>query len=64
MLRPAIVHLGVAPELLGPVEVVMIKAALPDRLIMRSVPVYGEGSVEIARSYERGKSPSPTRIPT
>ncbi|TCU73397.1 hypothetical protein EDE08_104590 [Bradyrhizobium sp. R2.2-H] len=42
----------------------MIKAALPDRLIMRSVPVYGEGSVEIARSYERGKSPSPTRIPT
>ncbi len=51
MLKPAIVHLGAAPELLGPAEVAMIKAALPDRLIMRSVPVYGEESVEIARSY-------------
>jgi phosphoribosylanthranilate isomerase len=52
MLKPAIVHLGAAPELVEPAEVAMIKAALPDSLIMRSVPVYGEASVEIARSYE------------
>jgi phosphoribosylanthranilate isomerase len=41
-LRPAIVHLGAAPELLGPAQVAAIKAVLPGRLIMRSVPVYGE----------------------
>ncbi|WP_051052530.1 hypothetical protein [Bradyrhizobium liaoningense] len=46
MLKPPIVHLGSAPELLGPAEVAMIKAALPDSLIMRSVPVYGEESVD------------------
>lgn len=51
-LRPAIVHLGAAPELLGPAEVAAIKAALPGSLIMRSVPVYGEESVVIAQSYE------------
>lgn len=51
-LKPAIVHLGAAPELLGPTELAMIKAALPGSLIMRSVPVYGEESVTIARSYE------------
>jgi phosphoribosylanthranilate isomerase len=52
ILKPAIVHLGAAPELLGPAEVAMIKAALPGCLIMRSVPVCGEESVQIARSYE------------
>lgn len=51
-LKPAIVHLGAAPELLGPADVATIKAALPGSLIMRSVPVYGEESVDIARSYE------------
>jgi phosphoribosylanthranilate isomerase len=51
-LKPAIVHLGASPELLGPAEVVMIKAALPGSLIMRSVAVCGEESVQIAKSYE------------
>ncbi|MBI5263257.1 MAG: phosphoribosylanthranilate isomerase [Bradyrhizobium sp.] len=51
-LKPAIVHLGAAPELLGPAEFAMIRAALPGSLMMRSVPVYGEESVRIAQSYE------------
>jgi phosphoribosylanthranilate isomerase len=51
-LKPAIVHLGAAPELLGPTEVAMIKAALPGSLIMRSVAVCGEESVQTAGSYQ------------
>ncbi len=51
-LKPAIIHLGAAPELLGPDEAAMIKAALPGSAIMRSVPVYGEDSVDIARIYK------------
>jgi len=51
-LQPAIVHLGAAPELLALDQVATIKAVLPGSLIMRSVPVYGEESVRIARSYE------------
>jgi phosphoribosylanthranilate isomerase len=51
-LKPAIVHVGAAAELLGPAEVAMIKAALPGRLIMRSVAVSGEESVHTARSYQ------------
>jgi hypothetical protein len=41
-LKPAILHLGAAPELLGPAEVAVLKASLPGSLIMRSVPVYGK----------------------
>lgn len=41
-----------APELLGPDQVAVIKAALPGSLIMRRVPVYREKSVHIAQSYE------------
>jgi phosphoribosylanthranilate isomerase len=52
VLKPAIIHLGAAPELLAPDQVASIKAALPDSLIMRSVPVYGEESIDIARAYE------------
>ncbi len=51
-LKPAIVHLGAAPELLGPAEVAKIKSALPSALVMRSVPVCGEESVQIAQTYE------------
>jgi len=51
-LNPAIIHLGAAPELLAPDQVASIKAAVPDSMIMRSVPIYGEESVDIARSYE------------
>jgi phosphoribosylanthranilate isomerase len=51
-LKPAILHLGAAPELLGPDQVSVIKAALPACLIMRSVPVVNEDSLRIAQAYE------------
>jgi phosphoribosylanthranilate isomerase len=51
-LRLDIVHLGAAPELLSPKQTAMIKCNLLGMLIMRSVPVVGEESIEIARSYE------------
>jgi phosphoribosylanthranilate isomerase len=51
-LRPAIVHLGAAPELLSPDDVAALKPRLPNALIMRSVPVVSEESTVIARSYE------------
>jgi phosphoribosylanthranilate isomerase len=50
-LKPAILHLGAAPELLGPAQALAIKRALPDCLIMRSVPVVDENSLQIAQSY-------------
>jgi phosphoribosylanthranilate isomerase len=50
-LHPDIVHLGAAPELLSSDDVVTLKAKLHGMLIMRSVPVMGEESIEIALSY-------------
>ena len=50
-LRPAIVHLGAAPELLSPDDAVALKSRLPGILLMRSVPVIGEASIALARSY-------------
>jgi phosphoribosylanthranilate isomerase len=52
-LNPAIVHLGAAPELLSPDAAAMLKSRLPGTLIMRSIPVVGETSIKLARSYER-----------
>lgn len=51
-LRPDIVHLGAAPELVSLDDVAALKEKLPDRLFMRSVPVVGDESIEIARSYD------------
>jgi phosphoribosylanthranilate isomerase len=51
-LRPAIVHLGTAPELLSPEDTVTLKSKLPGILLMRSIPVIGGISIDIARSYE------------
>jgi phosphoribosylanthranilate isomerase len=51
-LNPAIIHLGAAPELLSPDNTVMLKSRLPGTLITRSIPVVGEISIAIARSYE------------
>jgi phosphoribosylanthranilate isomerase len=51
-LRPSIVHLGAAPELLSPGDVAALKCKLPDALIMRSVPVVDEGSIAIACDYD------------
>jgi phosphoribosylanthranilate isomerase len=51
-LRPDIVHLGAAPELLSPDDVAALKNDLPGMLIMRSVPVVSDESIAIARSYD------------
>jgi phosphoribosylanthranilate isomerase len=51
-LRPAIIHLGAAPELLSPGEVAALKCELPDTLIMRSVPVVDEESIATACDYD------------
>jgi phosphoribosylanthranilate isomerase len=51
-LRPGILHLGAAPELLGPEDLSILKAKLTGAPVMRSVPVTGPESVEIAHSYD------------
>ena len=51
-LQPAILHLGAAPELLSPDDAATLKGNLPGMLIMRSIPVMGETSIAIARSYD------------
>lgn len=51
-LRPAIVHLGAAPELLSAEDVRALRVRVPVALVMRSVPVVDEGSIILARSYE------------
>jgi phosphoribosylanthranilate isomerase len=52
VLRPAIVHLGAAPELLSPRDVVALKNRLPGAPIMRSIPVVGEESIALAQAYD------------
>jgi phosphoribosylanthranilate isomerase len=44
--------LGAAPELVSPSQVATLKERLPSKLIMRSVPVSGEQSIALARSYD------------
>ena len=51
-LQPVILHLGAAPELLSPDDAATLKGNLPGMLIMRSIPVMGETSIAIARSYD------------
>jgi phosphoribosylanthranilate isomerase len=51
-LRPDIIHLGAAAELLSPGDAETLKSRLPGMPMMRSVPVSGPESVDIARSYE------------
>lgn len=50
-LNPAIVHLGASTELLSPQDVASLKRMLPEIVVMRSIPVFGEESVAIAQSY-------------
>jgi phosphoribosylanthranilate isomerase len=52
MLRPDILHLGAAPELLGPDRVAALKRDLPGIPIMRSIPVIGEDSIALAAAYD------------
>lgn len=51
-LAAPILHLGAAPELVRPEQVLDLKRALPGVLVMRSVPVTGPESIAIAASYE------------
>jgi phosphoribosylanthranilate isomerase len=51
-LQPVILHLGAAPELLGPDDAATLKANLPGVRLMRSIPVVDQASIAIARSYE------------
>ena len=51
-LRPDIVHLGAAPELLSPRDAACLKQALPGTGIMRSIPVTGPESLDLARAYD------------
>ncbi|HEY8697102.1 MAG TPA: phosphoribosylanthranilate isomerase [Rhizomicrobium sp.] len=51
-LRPDILHLACAPELLGPSDVLALRAAHPDLSTMRSIPVIDESSIALARTYD------------
>ncbi len=49
---PDILHLGTVPESLLPDDVKKLKKEFPRLKVMRSIPVVGEESIEIARQYE------------
>ena len=52
-LDPSILHLGASTELLTPQDVAMLRREFPLLKLMRSIPMIDQGSVEIARSYDR-----------
>jgi phosphoribosylanthranilate isomerase len=49
--RPDIIHIGAAVELFSAAKAQVLKTAFPDVLIMRSIPVLDQGSIELARAY-------------
>ena len=51
-LRPPILHLGAAADLLLPSHVATLKIEFPDLTIMRSIPVVGPESVALAAAYD------------
>lgn len=51
-LMPSILHLGAAPDLVLPDDLRRLKAGLPGVRLMRSIPVTGPESVDLARAYE------------
>jgi phosphoribosylanthranilate isomerase len=51
-LHPHLIHLGAAPELLVPPQVAKLKDNLASAVIMRSVPVSGKESIELAKTYD------------
>jgi phosphoribosylanthranilate isomerase len=51
-LTPPILHLGAAPELLGPADLRRLKTRFPGTLMMRSIPVTDASSVTLAKSYD------------
>lgn len=52
-LRPAIAHFGAPVERITPDNLRRVRAAFPDIKIMRSIPMYGEESLEIAARFEQ-----------
>jgi phosphoribosylanthranilate isomerase len=52
-LRPEILHLGGGPATISPDGVGRLKATLAGTLIMMSIPVTGEESLSVARSYDQ-----------
>jgi len=51
-LRPAILHLGAATEIITPAHVRELKNEFPDLTIMRSIPVATPESLAVAKSYD------------
>jgi phosphoribosylanthranilate isomerase len=51
-LRPSILHLGAATDLLSAPAVAALKRELQPAALMRSIPVVDEASIAIAKSYE------------
>jgi phosphoribosylanthranilate isomerase len=51
-LRPAILHVGADVEAITPGDLGRIRDKLPGVVVMRSIPVFGEESLVIARSYD------------
>ena len=47
-----ILHIGSAPELIGPKEVTALKRRFPTVAIMRSIPVFERESIALAQSYD------------
>ena len=52
-LDPDILHLGASTELITPRDTAMLKREFPLLKLMRSIPVVDQGSVGIAKSYDR-----------
>jgi len=52
-LDPDILHLGASSELLTPQDAAMLKSEFQALTLMRSIPVLDQGSVVIAKSYNR-----------
>lgn len=50
--RPDIIHIGAAVELFSVVNTRALKAAFPNVLIMRSIPIVAAASIEWAKTYE------------
>jgi phosphoribosylanthranilate isomerase len=51
--NPDILQLGTIPEYLSPEDVQRLKRQFPKLMIMRSIPVKNDGSVELAKQYDR-----------
>jgi phosphoribosylanthranilate isomerase len=51
-LSPAIVHLGASTDLLAASAVQRLKQRYPSLTVMRSIPIFGDESITIAKSYD------------